>query len=159
MIRTALTALILLLAAGRDAGAVIPDTGGALERPPIYFAGIEAIEKGDYAQGLEIMKGFVEEDPEDVDAWSLVGFTLRKLKRFVDSEHAYRTALDIDPDHLAANAYAGTLYLETGRAQEAETRLQVLRQLCADGVGCEEADKLAAMIESFRETGKAGDDW
>lgn len=157
--RTALIAAGFLLAALHPAGAVFPETDSAVERPPVWAAGVKAIESGDYARGLEIMRSFVAEDPKDADAWSLVGFSLRKLKRYVDSEHAYQQALEINPKHLAANAYAGKLYLETGRVMDAEKRLAVLAELCAAGTGCEDREKLAGMIESFRQTGKVGDDW
>ncbi|UUX48508.1 tetratricopeptide repeat protein [Nisaea acidiphila] len=159
MMRTALIATGLLLAALQPAGAVFPETDSAVERPPIWTTGVKAIEDGDYAKGLEIMRSFVEENPEDADSWSLVGFSLRKLKRYVDSEHAYQQALELDPRHLAANSYAGKLYLETGRVLDAEKRLAVLDALCAEGVGCEDRQKLAGMIESFRKTGKVSDDW
>lgn len=159
MIRTALTALAVTLALCGTAAAMIPDTGGAIERPPIYFEGIDAIEAGDYAKGLEIMKSFVEEDPKDADAWTLVGYSLRKLKRFVDSEHAYQQALEADPKNPAGNAYVGILYLETGRVLEAEQRLDVLSEICADGIGCKARDTLREMIESYKKTGKTGADW
>ncbi len=157
--RTALIAAGLLLAGLQPAGAVFPETDSAVERPPIWAAGVKAIEDGEYAKGLEIMRSFVEEDPKDADSWSLVGFSLRKLKRYVDSEHAYQQALGINPKHLAANAYAGKLYLETGRVLDAEKRLAVLDELCKAGTGCEDREKLAGMIESFRKTGKVSEDW
>lgn len=161
MMRTgiALLAMVLLFTAPHPAGAVFPETDSSVERPPIWAAGVKAIEDGEYAKGLEIMRSFVEEDPKDADAWSLVGFSLRKLKRYVDSEHAYQQALEIDPKHLAANAYAGKLYLETGRALDAEKRLATLDELCRAGTGCADRDKLAGMIESFRATGKVSGDW
>ncbi|MBO6561492.1 MAG: tetratricopeptide repeat protein [Nisaea sp.] len=159
MMRIALIAAGILLAAQQPAGAVFPETDSAVERPPIWAAGVKAIEDGEYAKGLEIMRSFVEEDPKDADSWSLVGFSLRKLKRYVDSEHAYQQALDINPKHLAANAYAGALYLETGRVLDADKRLAVLDELCKEGKGCEDREKLAGMIESFRKTGKVSEDW
>ncbi|WP_420402246.1 tetratricopeptide repeat protein [Nisaea sp.] len=159
MLRAALIAAGILLAVPHPAEAVFPESDSAVERPPIWAAGVTAIETGDYTRGLEIMRSFVEENPEDADAWSLVGFSLRKLKRYVDSEHAYQRALEVDPKHLAANAYAGKLYLETGRVLDAEKRLAVLDELCKAGSGCEDREKLAGMIENFRKTGKAGDDW
>lgn len=159
MLRSVLVAAGLLAAILQPAFAVFPETDSAVERPPIWTKGVEAIENGDYAKGLEIMRSFVEEDPKDADAWSLVGFSLRKLKRYVDSEHAYKQALDINPKHLAANAYAGKLYLETGRVLDAEKRLAVLDTLCAEGTGCEDRLKLAGMIESYKKTGKVSEDW
>lgn len=159
MTRVMMIAAGLMLAMISPAEAVFPESDSALERPPIWMTGVKAIEDGEYAKGLEIMQSFIEEDPKDVDAWSLVGFSLRKLKRYVDSEHAYQKALELDPRHLATNAYAGKLYLETGRVQDAEKRLTILKELCAGGTGCEDQKKLAAMIETFKKSGKVSDDW
>ena len=162
MARAGLPILIALLVAlgGNAAHAVFPDSGsGEIERPPIFFAGVQAIEDGDYAKGLEIMQSFVDEDPQDADVWTLIGFSLRKTKRYVDSELAYQKALAIDPKNLAANAYSAKLYLETGRVQEAEQKLAVLGELCTGGKGCDERQKLADMIESYKKTGKVGSDW
>ena len=162
MARTSLPILIAFLVAfsGNAAHAVFPESGDSeIERPPIYFAGIKAIEDGDYAKGLEIMRSFVEEDPQDADAWALIGFSLRKTKRYVDSELAYQKALEADPKNLAANAYAAKLYLETGRVQDAEQKLAVLDDLCAGGKGCEERQRLAEMIEAYKKTGKVDADW
>ena len=162
MARASLPILIAFLFAfsGNAAHAVFPESGDSeIERPPIYYSGIKAIEDGDYAKGLEIMQSFVDEDPQDADAWALIGFSLRKTKRYVDSEHAYQKALEADPKNLAANAYAAKLYLETGRVQEAEQKLVVLGELCAGGKGCEERERLAGMIEVYKKTGKVGSDW
>lgn len=162
MVRASLPILIAFLVAfgGNVANAVFPESGdSAIERPPIYFAGIKAIEDGEYAKGLEIMQSFVDEDPEDADAWALIGFSLRKTKRYVDSEHAYQKALAADPKNLAANAYAAKLYLETGRVREAEQKLAVLQDLCTGGKGCEEHERLEEMISSYKKTGKIEDDW
>jgi len=162
MVRISLPILIAFLLAigGTAAHAVFPDSGdSAIERPPIYYTGIKAIEDGDYAKGLEIMQSFVDEDPQDADAWALIGFSLRKTKRYVDSELAYQKALEADPKNLAANAYAAKLYLETGRVQEAEKKLTVLSDLCAAGTGCEEKQRLAEMIAAYKKTGKVEGDW
>lgn len=162
MARISLPILITFLLAigGTAAHAVFPDSGdSAIERPPIYYTGIKAIEDGDYAKGLEIMQSFVDEDPQDADAWALIGFSLRKTKRYVDSELAYQKALEADPKNLAANAYAAKLYLETGRVQEAEKKLTVLSDLCAAGTGCEEKQRLAEMIAAYKKTGKVEGDW
>jgi tetratricopeptide (TPR) repeat protein len=162
MARASLPILIAFLFAfsGNAAHAVFPESGDSeIERPPIYYSGIKAIEDGDYAKGLEIMQSFVDEDPQDADAWALIGFSLRKTKRYVDSEHAYQKALEADPKNLAANAYAAKLYLETGRVQEAEQKLAVLGELCAGGKGCEERERLAGMIEAYKKTGEVGSDW
>lgn len=162
MARAGLPILIALLIAlgGNAAIAVFPESSNSeIERPPIFHAGVKAIENGDYAKGLEIMRSFVDEDPQDADAWTLIGFSLRKTKRYVDSELAYQKALEIDPQNLAANAYVAKLYLETGRVREAEQKLAVLSDLCIGGKGCDERQKLADMIESYKKTGKVGSDW
>ncbi len=162
MARTSLLIRIAFLLAfgGNVAHAVFPESEESeIERPPIYYAGIKAIEDGDYAKGLEIMQSFVDDDPQDADAWALIGFSLRKTKRYVDSELAYQKALKADPKNLAANAYAAKLYLETGRVQEAEQKLAVLDDLCAGGEGCEERQRLAGMIEDYKKTGTVGSDW
>lgn len=59
----------------------------------------------------------------------------------------YDTALELNPKHRGANEYLGELYLELGRLEEAQARLDVLDGACF--FGCEEYSELKAKIEAY----------
>ncbi|MDJ0787675.1 MAG: tetratricopeptide repeat protein [Myxococcota bacterium] len=106
------------------------------------------IEKGDYESATRTLEKFVEKNPEDADAWNLLGYASRKLERFEKAEAAYDKALAIEPDHKGALEYRGELYLQTGRPDEARGALARLEALCPSG--CSE---LSTLREAFEREG------
>jgi Flp pilus assembly protein TadD len=97
-----------------------------------------------YEEAIVILRGLVADEPEDADALSLLGYSLRKLGQLDRAEHFYLRALDVEPRHPGANQYLGELYVERGDLEQARHRLEVLEATCGDL--CESRDALAAAI-------------
>lgn len=112
-----------------------------------YQRGVKAVRTGNYGAALPLLQNVVSKNPRNADAWNFIGYSHRKLKRFVQALMAYQKALAIKPDHRGANEYIGELYLETGKPEKARERLKVLDSACF--FGCEEFDELKAAIAAY----------
>lgn len=102
-----------------------------------------AIDAGDFAAALPILTAITKAEPQNADAWNLLGFSSRKTGDLEAAAVAYATALTINPDHLGALEYQGEMYLEMGKADEARTNLEALQSLCGT---CDEALDLQQAI-------------
>jgi len=78
------------------------------------------------------------------DVYSLMGFSLRKMRDYDRALTYYQKALDYDADHKGAREYLGELYVETGRLAQAREQLAHLARLCPKG--CEEREDLEKAI-------------
>lgn len=131
-------ALVLLLLAG-PAAAVLPEPEG----DPDLFAARQAIERGRYELGLQLLDGVLQRLPGDPDVLVYVAFAERRAGRVDKAMAAYAAALARDPGHPGALAYQGALFLALGRRAEAEANLARLAAACA---ACPERETLARDI-------------
>ncbi len=106
-----------------------------------------AIDARNYQDAIPILEDVVETDPENANAYNLLGFTFRNLGDYGKSETYYDQALMIDPKHKGANEYLGELYLKLGQLEKAEAQLARLDDICT--FGCEEYDDLKAANETY----------
>ncbi len=107
-----------------------------------------AIDAGNYQDAIPIWEDVVETDPENANAYNLLGFAFRNIGDYGKSETYYDQALTIDPKHKGANEYLGELYLKLGQLEKAEAQLARLDDICISG--CEEYDDLKAAIASYK---------
>ena len=68
----------------------------------------------------------VKDDPMLYQAYSELGFALRKLGRHDESLAAYDTALDLQPNYSPAIAYRAEAYLELNRVEDAKKAYALL---------------------------------
>ncbi len=99
-----------------------------------------------YEQAVLELKRVIRKDPGNADAYSLMGYSHRKLKNYGEAEQYYAQALRIDAEHVSALEYLGELYVETNRLPEAREMLERIDEACF--FHCEEYDELKAHIES-----------
>lgn len=78
------------------------------------------------------------------DAFSLMGFCLRKTGDQANAFTWYGRALALDPKHKGALEYQGELFIETGQLDKARENAARLKQLCPRG--CEELEDLNEAI-------------
>ncbi|MFP3943631.1 MAG: tetratricopeptide repeat protein [Alphaproteobacteria bacterium] len=102
------------------------------------------IEEGKYGRSVRVLNGLIEREPENADAYNLLGYVHRKMGNLDDSARYYKQALVLDPDHKGALEYQGELFLKQNKPDKAKGNLERLEALCPDG--CEERDELAAAI-------------
>ena len=110
-----------------------------------------AIDARNYQNAIPILEDVVEADPENANAYNLLGFAFRNLGDYGKSETYYDQALTIDPKHKGANEYLGELYLKLGQLEKAEAQLARLDDICF--FSCEEYDDLKAAIETYKTGG------
>jgi tetratricopeptide (TPR) repeat protein len=102
-----------------------------------------AIKAKNYDTALAELKPIVA-GSQDPDAYSLMGFVLRKTGDRTQAMTYYRKALDADPTHKGALEYQGELYVELGQIDMAKQNLAKLDKLCF--FGCEEERDLKESI-------------
>lgn len=106
------------------------------------------IDTGEYEKALALLTPMADANPDNADAFNLIGFASRKSGDLDRAGTAYERALQLDPVHLGALEYQGELFLTLGSIQKAEANLARLATLCP--AGCEEADDLAEAITEWR---------
>jgi tetratricopeptide (TPR) repeat protein len=80
----------------------------------------------DWESAIEYYQTAVEKKPNFHEAWSDMGFALRKLGRMDESLAAYDKALKIKPDYPNALEYLGEAYLKLNRLDDVrETYLKL----------------------------------
>lgn len=106
-----------------------------------------AIARADWAEAVSHLTPHVQVQPDSADAHNLLGYALRHLGRYAESEVAYQRALALDPDHLGAHEYLGELMLILGKRERAQYHLRELARLCPSG--CDEYDDLRRAIDAY----------
>jgi len=117
---------------------------------PNIAAGRKAIEAKDFKSAVGNLTKAVQENPTDADAYTMLGYSYRKLGTFDKSMEHYQKALKIDSSHRSAHEYLGELYLEMNQPANAEKQLQVLKKACPFFGKCEEYDDLKVAIEKYK---------
>ena len=113
-------------------------------------AGRKAIEAKDFKAAVGHLTKAVQEDPNNADAQSMLGYSYRKLGTFDKSMDHYQRALKIDANHRSAQEYLGELYLDMNQPANAEKQLQALKKACPFFGKCEEYDDLKEAIEKYK---------
>ena len=145
--RRALAAAWLLATIG---GALAADTAPATDLPDLSAVRAR-IYAGDYGTAAAEL-GALTVTVRHADLYNLLGFSLRKLKRFDESARWYREALFYDPTHRPALEYQGELFVEMGDIAKARNNIKLLRLLCHPA-GCEEVRKLEAFVAAADPSG------
>ena len=110
----------------------------------------EAIEAKDFKAAVGHLTKAVQENPNDADAHTLLGYSYRKLGTFDKSMEHYQKALKIDSNHRSTHEYLGELYLDMNQPANAEKQLQALKKACPFFGKCEEYDDLKETIEKHK---------
>jgi Tfp pilus assembly protein PilF len=113
-------------------------------------AGRQAIEVKDFKSAVGNFTKAVQQNPNDADAHTMLGYSYRKLGAFDKSIQHYRIALRIDPHHRGAHEYLGELYLEMNQPANAERQLQALKKACPFFGKCVEYDDLKEAINKHK---------
>jgi len=102
--------------------------------------------KENYALAIEKLETVTSAEPNNADAWNLLGFALRKSDQLEDAAAAYLQALSIDPEHKGALEYQGELFIRLGDSESAAQNLSKLQTLCP--TGCEELELLQKALRA-----------
>ena len=94
-----------------------------------YNRGIRARVASDWAEAETSFRSALLLRPGFAEAWSELGYALRKQGRYRDSLDAYGEALRLRPEFPEALAYLGEAYVTLGRIDDARRILERLRLL------------------------------
>ncbi len=144
--------LALCLSLGAGPALAMSAGGSESKQNPDYAQAEKLVEAGKYTDAIPLLQKSLAADPTNADAYNLLGFSHRKLDDIEAALTHYAKALELEPEHRGANEYLGELYLELGRLEEAQARLDVLDDACF--FGCEEYSELKAKIAAYQ--AKAG---
>jgi Tfp pilus assembly protein PilF len=154
--KSLLWVLVLLLSLAllpTRALADLPAPKSSAENPNIAAAR-KAIDAKDFKSAVGYMTKAVQEEPNNADAHTILGFSYRKLGTFDKSMDSYQRALKIDANNRSAHEYLGELYLDMNQPNNAEKQLVVLKKACPFFGKCEEYDDLKEAIEKYKTTKK-----
>ena len=119
-----------------------PEPGDAGEVAALWTKAHAALDKEQWRLARVLLTRISNAEPENADAFNLLGYTSRKLGEYPKAFAFYARALEIDPSHRQALEYLGEAHLQVGQRVEALAVLERLRALCPDG--CRERDLLEA---------------
>lgn len=122
------------------------------EPHPDYVAAKDAIKAEKYPDAITLLEKVVKAEPNNADAFNLLGYSQRKLKLFDKAGDSYGKALTINADHKGALEYQGEMFLQMGDILKAEGNLTKLAKMCNSS--CDEYQTLKKMVEAVK-TGKA----
>jgi len=111
---------------------------------------MKLIDAKKYEAAIDMLHDELDNDPDNPDIMSLLGFSYRKTQNYEDALTFYEWALKAEPDHRGANEHLGELYLETNQFDKAVEQLQILDNLCR--TNCKEYTKLKQMIDTFQQS-------
>jgi Flp pilus assembly protein TadD len=117
---------------------------------PNIAAGRKAIEAKDFKSAVGSLTKAVQENPNDADAHTMLGYSYRKLGTFDKSMEHYQKALKIDSNHRSTHEYLGELYLDMNQPANAEIQLQALKKACPFFGKCAEYDDLKEAIDKYK---------
>lgn len=123
-------------------------SSSASASPSDFDTGKKAADSGDYEAAIASLSKAVDADPTNADAYSLLGFSYRKLDDVDLAFENYNAALDLDRGHRGANEYIGELYLELGDLAKAEEHLSRLGKACY--YACEEYQELKQAVVAYK---------
>ncbi|MBO6948642.1 MAG: tetratricopeptide repeat protein [Rhodospirillales bacterium] len=151
MLKSIAVALTILMAVVPHQ-AFAAGSGGGSEQASEIQQSRALLKEGNHAKAEGLLRKAVADDPENADAWNLLGYANRMQGNLDEAEKFYTTALDLEPKHLGAMQYMGMLYVKTGRVDEAKKLLARIDDACF--FSCSEYDDLKRAIE----TGKTDQD-
>lgn len=112
-----------------------------------FAVGKKAIDAKNWALAASSFSKVVAQNPQNADAYNLLGYSNRWLGKYDEAFAAYNKALALDPRHKGALEYSGMAYLKVGQKPQAETQLARLQAICAQ---CEETTGLAKAIAAYK---------
>jgi Flp pilus assembly protein TadD len=134
-----LSAPVLAAGSEDDSSATSPASAAS------YADAKAAVYAGNYAAAIPMLKDITAAEPQNADAWNLLGFSSRKSGDMKAASKAYAKALKINPGHLGALEYQGELVLMLGDLAAAQANLDHLTRICGT---CPEREDLREAIEA-----------
>lgn len=114
-----------------------------------YRAAVQHVSESRYSDAIVLLLKVTNSEPDNADAYSLLGFSYRKSGDVDRSGKAYQQALSLQQNHLNALEYQGELFLMLGQVDKAEANLKRISKQCL--FVCEQERLLEAAITKWRQ--------
>ena len=142
--------LVPVLALPMAHAADMPTTPVENARIDDFAVGKKAIEAKNWALAASSFSKVVAQNPQNADAYNLLGYSNRWLGKYDEAFAAYNKALALDPRHKGALEYSGMGYLKVGQKAQAEALMrgksaaEVEAEMRAAGVA---GERIGALIQ------------
>ncbi len=124
---------------------------GAKKQDPSYQAGVQAIERQDWAKAIQMFRASIQWDRFNADAHNWLGYAYRNSGDMKRAFAEYEEALRLDPGHKGAHEYVGEAYVIAKDLPKAQEHLAALEKLC--GRTCPEYRDLKESIDKAKPGG------
>ena len=122
----------------------VPVTFTVQDGDAAYLDAVRLINIGAYDEALAQLDDAQAVFGPHPDVLTYTGFANRKAGNYEQAIRFYKSALELQPDHVGANEYLGEYYVELGDMDAAYAQLAKLEAIC--DFGCAETDELRAWI-------------
>lgn len=122
--------------------------GGSIEGVRFSRAATEALKRGNYGAAMNYAQRLTEHQPNDANAWILLGYSARLAGKYQISLDAYKRGLQLSSRSVDALSGMAQTYMRMGKADEAKRLL--LEVVAANP---RRANDLAMAGELFLQTG------
>ena len=112
---------------------------------------LKLIDDGEYLGAIDQLHTELDNDQDNPDILSLLGYSYRKVLNYEDALTCYHSALRVEPEHMGANQHLGELYVETDQLDRAQKQLEYLDSLSLFS-SCEYAN-LKDSIDQYQRKG------
>jgi Flp pilus assembly protein TadD len=112
-----------------------------------YTAGQKWIAAKDWKAASAAFERATVAEPNNADAWNMLGYSRRWTGDVKGAFAAYDRALSLDPKHRGANSYLGIAHLRNNDLPKAQAQLAKVEGLC--GKSCDEYKQLADAIARY----------
>ena len=116
-----------------------------------YTAAVKAIDAGNFAAAIPLLEGVVARDGSNADAYTWLGYAVRRNGDPARAIPIYQKALAVDPKHRGAHEYIGEAYLMVDDVAKAKEHLATLDRLCF--LPCSEYKDLKKAVEAYEKSG------
>lgn len=138
----------IVLASSDDSEWNLSDKSDTAAQPTTLNLGLKAFDQKDYPKAIEYFSKALAENGDNANVHNLLGFSFRKSGNVEKALEHYKRALNLEKNHLRANAYLGELYLEQKDLKSAEQQLKILQNNCPQG--CKELTELQQAITKYK---------
>ncbi|HTT10017.1 MAG TPA: tetratricopeptide repeat protein [Burkholderiaceae bacterium] len=145
LVMAAVLALAMLGSVSQAAESESTPAANAVNRD--YAAGKQAVDRKDWPAAAASFRKAVAAEPNNADAYNMLGYSLRWMGKMDEAFAAYDRALQINPKHRGALEYSGVAYLKAGEPAKANEQLGKLETIA--GKNSEEYRDLAKAISDY----------
>lgn len=93
------------------------------EADDLFASALRSLERGDTAGGISDLKAYLDEEPEDDEAWLALGTAYTSIGHFGDAVRALEEAVELDGDVVDSRLAYGRALAKVGKLDDAAFQL------------------------------------